>query len=288
MSVVFTFAMLLFTYVKARLVAEASLLPQSSVVLLLDGRGAFPSSLAGPLFSDFGHLVCDPATDAVFVSANDTLVSFDVNPRLPEESRWYVYLTPDAVTGEELYTFFCDPTFSQPKGSTVSSIMQSPANRAAPAAETRYRFSVEFLGAERVVPYGTLARMYSFCTNLKGATHCFTIQDDGSIILNPATTPRATNQMFVMDMQPILALPDVATSEALDKAVDKEEIKGQGALNGAGAGVGGIGKEGPYRLRLAVEAVRSAILSPPYELTSVNVHGKPALTKPRKTPCFLV
>ncbi|KAJ7301059.1 hypothetical protein DFH08DRAFT_827912 [Mycena albidolilacea] len=244
MSVVFAIALFLLTFV------EASLLPQRSVVLLLDVRGVFLSSLAGPKLSDYGRLVCDPATDAISVSRNTTQVPFDDDPTLPEESRSVrIIFRADTKTyadGEEFYNLFCDPTLSQPKVVVVPNPSKHSIHHRAiskqPAADTLYRFSLEFIGAQRNVPYGTVERMYSFCTNVRGATYCFTIQDDGS--------------MFVMTMEPFPALPDVATSEQLNQRVDKEEIKGQGALNGAGPGAGRIGsgvEEVPYRRRPAVD-----------------------------------
>jgi hypothetical protein len=62
-------------------------LPASSTVIIADGRGQYPETLAGQKFCDFGRLLCDVATGTVRISNDTTQTSFDVDPTGAEKSR---------------------------------------------------------------------------------------------------------------------------------------------------------------------------------------------------------
>ncbi|KAJ7820500.1 hypothetical protein B0H13DRAFT_2377812 [Mycena leptocephala] len=193
-------------------------------------------------FCDFGRLLCDVATGTVRISNNTTQTSFDVDPTGAEKSRWYVYLDSDRPTDEELYAFYCDPTLKSPRLLTVPNVTAAyaiagrPLRSIVPSSEYNtttaiYRFSVQFVMANHVTPYGTVERLYYIYVNSTTSPLYLTILGDGAIELRPKLTPLSTSQLFVMSFEPFTSLPSVGSSEELNQAVDNESVKELEASN---------------------------------------------------------
>ncbi|KAJ7276850.1 hypothetical protein C8J57DRAFT_1714073 [Mycena rebaudengoi] len=225
-------------------VQASSILPQASIITISTGLGLYPESLAGEDFCPFGRLVCGTADDTVLISNDTVKTPFFKNPKLAEKTRWYVYLNSNPITGEELYTFYCDPTLTASKvlilpqsataGSHASAITQSRSNTFNTAKNTILQFNVAYVKGARQAVYGSLNRFYSISTNSAGDPLYLTAQLNGSVILSPLTSPITKGQLYIMTFDPLPAGATPQDSQKLEQAVDAEEVVAKNEVESAG------------------------------------------------------
>ncbi|KAJ6558806.1 hypothetical protein DFH09DRAFT_1317067 [Mycena vulgaris] len=173
--------------------------------------------------------ICPPrrlAANTVLISNDTTETPSFPNPKLAEQTRWYIFLEPEPLSGKELCTFYCDPTLLAPK------IL------VAPSSTTGTAFSVEFIQGQRNAPYGSLDRLYSvgavlhthpypatefkIYTNSSGTAQYLTIQDDGRVPLQPAILA-STPQLFVLTLEPFGAGRNITANAKLGQGFLKRQ-----------------------------------------------------------------